>query len=275
MDDGRPTTWHYGLVARWWAETNVAEPDELAYYGGAIDRAGGPALDLGCGAGRLLVPLLAAGRDVDGVDVSRDMLDRAIEVGAASSVDLTGRLHAQAFDALELPRRYGTIYCSDSFAIGGSRARDEKALRRVLNHLEPGGAFVFSYDLPEEVPASTDLPWPWAEQRRRRRLLDGDELELATRLAALDLEAGVETLEIQVRLWRGATLLAEETGVLQTMRYEREDLVRMLGAAGFVEVAIEGRYTRREAAPDDATIVAVARRPPAGDSTPSRPSRNP
>ena len=67
-------TWHHGLMARWWAEFNHAEPQELAYYRGTIERFGQPALDLACGAGRILLPLLEAGLDVDGVDVSADML---------------------------------------------------------------------------------------------------------------------------------------------------------------------------------------------------------
>src|ERR671932_145308 len=70
-----PQTWHYGLVARWWAEFNVASREELAYYRAVIERDGQPALDLACGTGRLLLPLLQAGLDVDGCDLSPDMLD--------------------------------------------------------------------------------------------------------------------------------------------------------------------------------------------------------
>ena len=69
-----PQTWHYGLIARWWAEFNAPDPDELAFYREVIEREGQPALDLACGAGRLLLPLLSAGLDVDGCDISPDML---------------------------------------------------------------------------------------------------------------------------------------------------------------------------------------------------------
>ena len=73
MQDG-PQTWHYGLIARWWAEFNVAAPEELAFYRSIIEHHGQPALDLACGTGRLLLPLLRAGLDVDGCDLSPDML---------------------------------------------------------------------------------------------------------------------------------------------------------------------------------------------------------
>ena len=42
-------TWHYGLIARWWAEFNDVEPDELAYFAGAIERYGQPRLTSGAG----------------------------------------------------------------------------------------------------------------------------------------------------------------------------------------------------------------------------------
>src|SRR5437762_6224243 len=49
--DAAPETWHHGLVARWWAEFNPPEADELAYYRNAIEHFGEPALDLACGVG--------------------------------------------------------------------------------------------------------------------------------------------------------------------------------------------------------------------------------
>ena len=67
------TTWHYGLVARWWAEFNVGG-DDVGFFWDAIERCGEPALDAGCGTGRLLLPFLRSGMDVDGSDVSGDML---------------------------------------------------------------------------------------------------------------------------------------------------------------------------------------------------------
>ncbi len=62
-------TWHYGLVARYWAEHNTDGP-EIAYFQRQIERYGQPALDAGCGTGRLLIPCLRAGLAVDGCDVS-------------------------------------------------------------------------------------------------------------------------------------------------------------------------------------------------------------
>ena len=75
--DQQSGTWHYGLIARWWAEFNKAEPHELDYYRSAIRKFGEPVVDLGCGTGRFLVPLSAEGFDIDGVDISADMIAAA------------------------------------------------------------------------------------------------------------------------------------------------------------------------------------------------------
>ena len=51
-----PQVWHYGLVARWWAEFNTDGP-EIAYFKALIEQYGQPALDVACGTGRLLIPV--------------------------------------------------------------------------------------------------------------------------------------------------------------------------------------------------------------------------
>ena len=47
---------------------------EIEFFRRSIEAAGEPALDVACGTGRLLVPWLQAGLDVDGCDLSPDML---------------------------------------------------------------------------------------------------------------------------------------------------------------------------------------------------------
>jgi SAM-dependent methyltransferase len=157
----RPQTWHFGLVARGWAEFNAADPSELAFYRGVVGGGGQPALDLGCGTGRLLAPLVQAGLDLDGCNVSPDMLALCREQAERSG--LSPALYRQAFHELDLPRTYRTIYIRDSFGIGGHREHNPEALRRCHRHLAPGGTFVFSHDLPYE---DADL-WPyWLAEHR-------------------------------------------------------------------------------------------------------------
>ncbi len=55
----RVQTWHYGIMARHWAENNTTGP-EIDYFQRKIATYGQPALDAGCGTGRLLIPYLRA-----------------------------------------------------------------------------------------------------------------------------------------------------------------------------------------------------------------------
>ena len=225
-------TWHYGLIARWWAEVNRPEAAELAYLRAAIARFGEPALDLGCGTGRLLVPLLADGFDVDGTDISPDMLAFAHAAGEAAGIDIGGRLAAQSFDGLDRPRAYATIFSIGSFAIGGSLERDAAALRRIHDHLLPGGAVLLSYEVITAAdharmadPARV-YPSPWPASGTRATLSDGDELELLSRAAGYDADLRCQALDIRARLWRGDRLVLEEEGSLLNTYYAPDRCAR-------------------------------------------------
>ena len=64
-----PRVWHYGLMAEYWSEFKTEAP-EAPFFRACAERYGQPVLDLGCGTGRVLLPLLRAGIDVDGCDIS-------------------------------------------------------------------------------------------------------------------------------------------------------------------------------------------------------------
>ncbi|MEK6720892.1 MAG: class I SAM-dependent methyltransferase [Chloroflexota bacterium] len=275
MDEttGETRTWHYGLIARWWSEFNQAEPEELAYYGAAIRRFGEPALDLGCGTGRILLPLAAEGLDVDGVDVSGDMIDRART--AATGRGLTPGLFIQAGHDLDLARRYRTIYLCGVFGIGGRRDRDRETLHRAFGHLEPGGALIIWHEFPY-ADQGTDqwalwlagrrdgLPRDWRETGDRRRAADGDEIELITRLESFDPFEQRQDLELRARLWRAGEVVREEVGRLSENLYFGQEILLLLEEAGFAEISVEVAYTGQPATPDDGTVVFIARKAKAG-----------
>jgi SAM-dependent methyltransferase len=263
-------TWHHGLVARWWAEFNSPEEQEVSYLRAAIGRFGEPALDLGCGSGRLLLPLLAAGLDVDGVDISADMVRHARE-----AVDRAGHspnLTVQPMHELELPRRYRTIFIVGAFGIGGNRDNERETLVRAHHHLEPGGALLINHELPYEEfegerwalwqpERRAELPQPWPESGGRKTTADGDDIELIVRMAALDPLAQRLTYEMRARLWHEGAVVQEETSPLHSSIYFAQEIVQLLREAGFRGIEIEGGYTGRPATPDDGVVMFVARKP--------------
>lgn len=264
------TTWHHGIMARWWAEFVTPDQEELAYYRAAIERFGQPALDLGCGAGRLLVPLLRDGFDIDGADVSKDMLAQAARLAAASGAHPS--LHAQAVHQLETGRRYRTIFACGVVGIGGPRSEDLLGFRRAYDHLEPGGAFVIGHTLPTAnmdperwarwLPGRLGtLPRPWDDDWECRTAADGDELGLLMRVAAFDPLRQQLVLEMRARVWRDGKVIAEETHRLIENEYFSQELLLMLEIAGFREIEMVGAYGGKPATADDPVIVIIGRRP--------------
>jgi SAM-dependent methyltransferase len=271
-------TWHYGLVARWWAEFNVATTEELSYFRAAIRRYGEPALDLACGTGRILIPLLAEGFDVDGADISADMIAHA-ETQAVKR-GLTPRLTVQPMHELDLDRTYRTIYMCGSLGLGGRRDHDREALRRAYRHLEPGGVLLIDHLLPysgddvaswaEWLPGKrSDLPGDWPAQGRRGTAADGDEIELLSREAAFDPLRQTSTLEMRARLWHGGQVIKEEAYSLDGCIYFAQEILLMLDEAGFDDLAVEA-FSGRPATGDDGTVVFVARRGAGEDAQASR-----
>ena len=84
---------HRGLAALLFQVVNRDDAPDVAYYREIIERSGQPALDAGCGPGRLLCQYLRAGLDVDGCDISPDMLDLCRARAQADGV--TPSLHSR------------------------------------------------------------------------------------------------------------------------------------------------------------------------------------
>jgi len=259
-------TWHYGLVARWWAEFNLDGP-EIDYFRGFVE-SGQPALDVACGTGRLLVPYLEAGLDVDGCDISPDMLALCRE--RAERQGLAARLYARAVHELDLPRRYRTILFCGGFGLGGDREHDVAGLGRILEHLEPGGTLVLDNEVPYADThmwphwtreGRADLPRPWRAPGERRIGSDGAEYALRTRLVALDPLTQSATLEMRAWMWREGELVAEEEHMLVMTLYFTHELRLLLEQAGFVDLELRAGYEDRPPTGDDDFVVFVARKP--------------
>ena len=264
--EASPQTWHHGIVAEWWSNFgDDFRQHEIPYYRAFLEDDGLPALDAGCGSGRLLIPFLEAGMDVDGCDVSADMVAVCREKAMRSG--LSPNLYVQALHDLDLPRKYRTIFVCGVWGLGSNRERDAKALTRLRDHLVPGGTLLVDI----EVPYADSDQWPYwlkdgrdslpeAHQpnRERRPTADGSELSLSTRIVDLDPLNQHLTLEIHAERWRDGQLEAEEDRLLDIGLYFKNEMLLMLERAGFRHVVVHGEHERVEPTPGDDFLVFVA-----------------
>jgi SAM-dependent methyltransferase len=144
-----------GLFGRQWAAhyDGPGNPDpEPAVEFLAGLAAGGPALELAIGSGRVALPLAGRGIRVEGIEASPEMVDllRAkpggeaipVVIGDMADVDVTGGPYPLVY-----------LVFNTLFNLTGE-GRQEDCFRNVARVLAPGGAFVIEAFVPD--PADFD-----------------------------------------------------------------------------------------------------------------------
>ena len=264
-----PRTWHYGVMSRWWAEFNLDGP-EIDWFRQFVE-AGQPALDAACGSGRLLVPYLHAGLDVDGSDISVDMLERVRERCEREGLPAPN-LYTQAMHELDLPRRYRTIIVCGGFGLGGQREHDVEGLRRLYEHLEPGGTLVLDNEVPyssqmggwkfwkKDEEERGQLPRAWPDEGDRRVGADGTEYEMRSRLVGVDALAQRVTGEMRASAWRDGELIGEDEHAIEMTLYFTHEVVLLLERTGFVDIEVRGALSDRPPTSEDDFVVFIARK---------------
>ena len=251
-------TWHYGLVARWWHEFNHEwEVEDINYFLRMLAHGEGPVLDVGCGTGRLTVPLAESGLDIEGTDVSADMLYWAEE--KASTKKLRIKFHEQSTHKLVLPRNYQTIIMCGVFGVGGDRGTDLEGLRRIKSHLAPGGKFIMDHHASDSESqrslASRRLPQSWPQRGERKRAADGTEIEIKVRSVSFDVSSRCETRQIMAVLYEGNAEIQRQITPLTICHYSWEDVEQLLGVAGFENVVATAGLTDSLARANDRRIM--------------------
>ena len=205
---------------------------------------------------------------MDGCDQSADMVE--VCRGKAAGAGHHPRLFVQALHELELRRRYRTIIVVGVFGLGSTPSRDASALRRLHEHLEPGGTLLLDLEVPWSddgswacwtAPGRGALPEPWPDEPRRRQAPDGATYTLVNRVHSCDPMVPRMTYETRVERWRGGEREAVEQRRLDVALYVPGEVRLLLESAGFVDVVVHGDHERRPPRRDDDFVVFEAHRP--------------
>lgn len=120
-------------------ESKDFEPDG-PFFLALAQRVGGPVLELGCGTGRIIIPLAQQGIDITGLDIVPEMLVRARD----KSKGLPIRWVEADARTFHLEKQFHLIFEAGTFQHFLSRNDQEAVLARVHEHLAPEGCFAFS-----------------------------------------------------------------------------------------------------------------------------------
>ena len=233
------------------ADKPIGPDAEVAWYAQHLPKSDGPLLELMCGSGRLLVPLVAAGLKLHGVDASAAMLASCEARLAARAV--TVPLFRQDLTQLNLPFRYAAAFvAAGSFQLINDPGAAMSALEHVRAHLVAPGILVMDMFVPPDSAQRLGAP---LVELRTVRLADGTQIALRSESTFL-ADARMGRWENRYAHRRGATRIAEEHETLALTWYPPDEITALLVEAGFRDVTT-GVSPR--AGGDDTTFSVFAR----------------
>ncbi|MEP7329397.1 MAG: class I SAM-dependent methyltransferase [Betaproteobacteria bacterium] len=216
------------------ADKPLADDAEVAWYRQYLPTDADPVLEVMCGSGRLLVPLVAQGVKVHGTDASAAML-ASCEARLADA-GLVAPLFRQDARELNLPFRYaGAFIAAGSFQLFEKPLDAMAVLARIRAHLVDPGILLLDAFVPAE--SRQRLAAPLVEVRTVK-LTDGTRIALRSESTCI-AESRLLRYENRYVHRRGTTLLAEEHEKLTLTWYPRDELADIVRAAGFRDVEIK------------------------------------
>ena len=243
------------------APTNPTSSED--FYLGLANTYGGPVLELGCGTGRITLPLARQGIDVTGLDASHSMLEVLRAKRAKEPAGVRRKIRVIEGD-------FRTHYLRDRFSLVVIPFRpmqhmyttDDQlaALKNASRHLADGGILAFDVFNPRfDILLSgvgeeyLDLEWPAQDgtDRMIRRYFIKDEIDLVN----LNFSG-----RFIFRLCEGDQVLSEEVQPLKMSVYTYPHLKLLFSAAGLESVEEFGSFDRRPIGPEAPEMIFLLKR---------------
>lgn len=142
-------------------DVNPTIPDDIDFYRVRLPSAEAVVLELGCGTGRVLVPLAAGCRAIQGLDISEAMLAHCRQKLQAAGIpptkaqvalgDITHFALGRTFDLIIAPYRV--------FQLLETEAQVDGLFRCVRDHLAPGATCVLNVVHLQQDPERLRQEW--------------------------------------------------------------------------------------------------------------------
>ena len=231
-------------------------PYGLDFYVALAREASGPVLDIACGTGRILLPCLQAGVDIEGLDLFEPMLNTLRT--KASVLGLSPRLHQADMSDFSLSRRFGLVMIPfNAFIHNMTQEAQICCLRLCREHLLPGGELTFDTFFPSLEILGTP---------EKTRVLEGEIPHPQTGLPIrmYDTRSFDRVAQVQHSL-NEIELLAADGSVQTVHRSEvssryiyKHEMSLLLRLAGFARWEIYGDFDRRPLIRENDAMVVTA-----------------
>lgn len=228
----------------------------------AVD-ASGPLLELGCGTGRVLLPLARAGCELTGLDVSADMLARCRARLESEPPEVRRRVMLVEADmaSFDLGRRFAAITCPfGGFQQLRTVEQQLACLDRCRAHLLPRGALVLDLPNPDPAPAAYAGDEP-ADAEATAELADwtgGRRIRWWVTVTGYERSQQWSDCEVTFEIIAADGATRRFSHVISLRYIFRYELEHLLVRAGFRVVALYGDYDRSPFADASPAMIVVA-----------------
>lgn len=247
----------------------------VAFYARRAQETGGPVLEIGCGTGRVAIPIARLGLSVTGLDIAPLMLEQARRKSAGLPVhwvEADGR-------AFSLGQRFRLIFLTgNTFQQFLSNADQGALLGRVHAHLENDGLLAFETRMPLWATPQNRTDLEAVLERARRRgdfftLLESGEVQplqqTYTDANGCEMHESLtqaydpitQVLHLtSYRRWADAS--GERTKVThELLRYTfPQELIALLNHNSFAVVRLYGDWNLEPLTATSTSIIVVARK---------------
>jgi SAM-dependent methyltransferase len=249
------------FVARFYdtVYAQVRDGVDNAFYLERMATAGGPALEIGVGTGRLFGEARRRGLDVRGIDTSPAMIERC-----RAKLAPEDRQRVWVDDAVRLrtDRRFAFVCAPFRVLSHVHHTADQlRLLDAVYGCLDPGGAFVFDLYVPnlklllEGMPETADFDGEYAPGRRLQRIVSSRPADLSR-----------QTNQVQMRfLWEEEGGERHGDWEFEMRFFFRFEIEHLVARSRLTLESIHGDFTGGLLTADSREYVVTCRRP--SDST--------
>lgn len=251
-----------GFIAEYYDTSPMVtqRTQDVAFYINAVKRYGDPALELGCGTGRITVAIAEAGYRVVGLDLSEKMLERAAEKRQALRREARERVHLVQGDMtqFELGERFRCIVIPfRPFQHLLEIEQQVECLNCVRKHLAPNGRLIV--DFFQTDPARMHDPMFLNESLLiEYDLPDGRHVALSDRVAAFHRGLQRNDVEMIFDVTHGDGR-RERLVMAWTLRYFfRYEVEHLLARCGFRLEAVYGNFDGSALGDDSPEMIFVA-----------------
>lgn len=249
------------MVAETWDlfRGDTSDWEDRFFFLEIIHESGQPVLDVGCGTGRLLLDYFSKGIDIDGMDISPEMLNLCRQ--KAKALGLQPALFECSMETMNLPRQYQTIIVpSSSFQLVLDPLGAQKAMKRFYKHLLSGGILVMPFMLLWKRGDPLESPWRLTGEKIRS---EDNAIIRRWSYSRYDPQTQLEHTEDRYEVIRDGLTVTNEYHAHSpaTREYTQQQAQDLFVKAGFMNLCIYKEFSRVPASAEDYIFSITGKRP--------------